>query len=69
MLEYLTENKERIRKHDVHYINKSIWGGIIAAIILECFEIYSGGTHNVLFLILMIVIVVLVSVCYINVYK
>ena len=69
MLEYLTENKEKIRKHDVHYINKSIWGGIIAAIILESFEIYSGGTHNVLFLILMVVIVLLVSACFINVYK
>lgn len=69
MLEYLTQNKEKIRKHDVHYINKSIWGGIIAAIILECFEIYSGGNHNVLFLFFMIIIVVLVSICYINVYK
>lgn len=69
MFEYLTQNKEKIRKHDVHYINKSIWGGIIAAILLECFEIYSGGMHNMLFLILMIIIVVLVSVCYINVYK
>lgn len=69
MLEYLTQNKENIRKHDVHYINKSIWGGIIAAIVLECFEIYSNGIHNVLFLILMVVIVALISVFYINIYK
>lgn len=69
MLEYLTENKEKIRKHDVHYINKSIWGGIIAAIILESFEIYSGGNHNVFLLVAMVVIVLLVSAFYINVYK
>ena len=69
MLEYLTENKEKIRKHDVHYINKSIWGGIIAAIILESFEIYSNGTHSAFLLLTMVVIVLLVSVFYINVYK
>ncbi len=69
MLEYLTQNKEKLRKHDVHYINKSIWGGIIAAIILECFEIYSGGNHNIVILGAMILIVLLVSVFYINIYK
>lgn len=69
MLEYLTENKRKIRKHDVHYINKSIWGGIIAAIILESFEIYSNGTHSAFLLLTMVVIVLLVSVFYINVYK
>lgn len=69
MLEYLTQNKEQIRKHDVHYINKSIWGGIIAALLLECFEIYAGGQQGILFLLIMIVIVLLVSICYINIYK
>ena len=69
MLEYLTQNKEKIRKHDVHYINKSIWGGIIAAIILESFEIYSNGIHNATFLVVMVIAVVIVSVFYINIYK
>ncbi|CDE44631.1 unknown [Clostridium sp. CAG:768] len=69
MLEYLTQNKEQIRKHDVHYINKSIWGGIIAAVILESFEIYSNGQEGILFLTLMVMIVFIVSLCYINIYK
>lgn len=69
MLEYLTQNKEKLIKHDVHYINKSIWGGIIAAIILECFEIYSNGNSNIIVLGAMVLIVLLVSVFYINIYK
>ena len=69
MLKYLTQNKEEIKKHDVHYIKKSIWGGIIAGIILEGFEIYSGGTTNPNILIGMVILVVFVSFCFINIYK
>ena len=69
MLKYLTQNKEEIKKHDVHYIKKYIWGGIIAGIILEGFEIYSGGTTNPNILIGMVILVVFVSFCFINIYK
>ena len=37
--------------------------------VLESFEIYSGGNHNVFLLVAMVVIVLLVSAFYINVYK
>lgn len=44
-------------------------GGIIAAVILESFEIYSNGQEGILFLTLMVMIVFIVSLCYINIYK
>lgn len=75
MFKYLNQNKEATLKHDIHYINKSIWGGIFAGIILESAEILSGQYNEIWFLtpinivIGMIIFILIVSFCFINVYK
>lgn len=68
MLDFLTQNEEKVTKNEVHYINKSIWGGIIAALILESAEIYSN-TNSFHIPLIMIVLTLIVSTIYINVYK
>lgn len=75
MFKYLNQNKEATLKHDVHYINKSIWGGIFAGILFESAEILSSQDSLNPFLspanivIIMICLVLLSSCIYINVYK
>ena len=72
MFKYLNQNKEATLKHDIHYINKSIWGGIFAGIILESAEILSGQYNEIWFLtpinivIGMIIFILIVSFCFIN---
>lgn len=68
MFEFLTQCKEKITKHDIHYINKSIWAGIIVATLLEFFEIYSG-TKSFAIPTIMVIIITLFGVIYVNVYK
>ncbi len=75
MFEFLNKNKEKTLKHDIHYINKSIWGGIIAGTILESAEILSSQGEVYPFfspiniVVIMIILVLLTSIIYINIYK
>ena len=68
MVKYLNEVKDLVSQSEVHYFNKSIWGGIITGIILETAEIYAS-TKSFKIPIYMIVILVLVGFIYIHKYK
>lgn len=68
MVKYLNEVKDLVSQSEVHYFNKSIWGGIITGIILETAEIYAS-TESFKIPIYMIVILVLVGFVYIHKYK
>lgn len=68
MVKYLNEVKDLVAKREVHYFNKSIWGGIITGIILESAEIYTA-TESMNIPICMIVILLIAGFIYINIYK
>ena len=68
MVKYLNETKNLIVQRDIHYINKTIWGGILAGVILEAFEIYSS-TKSYHLPLIMVLIVIVVTIIYVNIYK
>ena len=67
MLKYLNETNEYVTKHDVHYINKTIWAGILITAIYGTADVWKNYDHTHA-LILFIVVSILTWV-YTLIYK
>lgn len=71
MAKYLNETKHKVTKSEIHYINKTIWGGILAGIVLESAEIIAstGNISVTHILTIMLTILFIGGAIFINVYK